>query len=268
MLSFTLIHDTAHSGQAAHTQPAAPLRPRSSLAGYVLTGMLSVLLHVAAWHAYVDAPKPPEPPVQPPELVEVQLLAAPKPAPAEPEPEPPPPEPLAPPPPPPPPQPEPPPKIKKAPAPKPRPRKAVKPKQRPRPKAEPAPSEAPAPTPVPPPATPAPPRRAAGPAQPGPPSPASPPVQVARIAPGYGAITSRDYPPLARRRGLQGNVLLRVQVLPSGAVGQVTVQQSSGHEVLDRGAAQLVRKWRFSPARRGNTPIEGWVKVPIQFKLR
>ena len=36
---------------------------------------------------------------------------------------------------------------------------------------------------------------------------------------------------------------------------------------LDQAAAEAVRRWRFDPARRGQTPIDGWVTVPLNFKL-
>ena len=37
--------------------------------------------------------------------------------------------------------------------------------------------------------------------------------------------------------------------------------------VLDDAALQTVRRWRFVPARRGDTPVESWVDVPIIFRL-
>jgi len=63
-------------------------------------------------------------------------------------------------------------------------------------------------------------------------------------------------------------VLLHVHVLPTGRADHVNVAQSSGHKVLDQSAQSTVlRQWTFMPAKRGDTPIDGWVDVPIDFKL-
>ena len=76
-----------------------------------------------------------------------------------------------------------------------------------------------------------------------------------------------SYPFAARRRGLEGKVLLRVAVLPSGAAASVTVESSSGHRILDRAAREAVRRWRFTPATRAGRPVEAEVRVPVTFKL-
>jgi protein TonB len=75
------------------------------------------------------------------------------------------------------------------------------------------------------------------------------------------------YPLVARRNGAQGRVVLSVQVSASGASSEVLLKHSSGHAVLDDAALQTVRRWHFIPARRGDTPVESWVDVPITFRL-
>jgi protein TonB len=76
-----------------------------------------------------------------------------------------------------------------------------------------------------------------------------------------------DYPRIARSRGWQGKVLLRVQVSAAGASENVTVHRSSGHEILDESAVEAVKKWKFVPAKRGDTPVASSVVVPILFSL-
>lgn len=76
------------------------------------------------------------------------------------------------------------------------------------------------------------------------------------------------YPAIARSRSWQGKVLLRVKVSAQGLSDDVTVEQSSGHEILDESAIEAVKKWRFIPAKRGDTPVASSVIVPIDFKLR
>lgn len=77
-----------------------------------------------------------------------------------------------------------------------------------------------------------------------------------------------DYPAIARSRGWQGKVLLRVKVSAQGTSDDVTVEQSSGHDILDESAIEAVKRWRFIPAQRGDTPVASSVIVPIDFKLR
>jgi protein TonB len=75
------------------------------------------------------------------------------------------------------------------------------------------------------------------------------------------------YPASAQRLGLEGKVVLRVRVLASGKPVSVELQSSSGRKMLDEAAIAAVQGWMFAPARRGQTPIEGWATVPVEFKL-
>ena len=76
------------------------------------------------------------------------------------------------------------------------------------------------------------------------------------------------YPMLARRMGYHGKVILNVEVLAEGLVGDVTIYASSGHEVLDSAALQAVKNWRFVPARQAGRAITKWFLVPINFTLQ
>ena len=75
------------------------------------------------------------------------------------------------------------------------------------------------------------------------------------------------YPPLARRRGEEGQVLLRVLVSIGGRAAQLELQQSSGSALLDEAAQAAVRQWKFVPAQRGGVAVESRVLVPIVFRL-
>lgn len=75
------------------------------------------------------------------------------------------------------------------------------------------------------------------------------------------------YPPLSRRMGEEGKVMLRAYVLPSGRPESVELRQSSGSARLDEAALAAVRKWRFVPARRGSEAVAAWVLIPITFRL-
>lgn len=75
------------------------------------------------------------------------------------------------------------------------------------------------------------------------------------------------YPPLSRRLGEEGKVLLRVRVSREGQPAAVDLEKSSNFERLDEAARQVVARWRFVPAKRGDEAIEATVIVPIVFRL-
>ncbi len=49
------------------------------------------------------------------------------------------------------------------------------------------------------------------------------------------------YPPIARRMGWEGTVLIRFTLLPDGRLGESRVEKGSGHKVLDRSALEAVK---------------------------
>lgn len=102
-------------------------------------------------------------------------------------------------------------------------------------------------------------------AKPTPPAPE--PVSQARFDADYLRNPAPPYPPLARRMGEEGLVLLRVLVNAQGTADSVEIKTSSGSERLDDSAQRTVRNWKFIPAKRGDAPVQSWVLVPIIFKL-
>ena len=76
------------------------------------------------------------------------------------------------------------------------------------------------------------------------------------------------YPRLARQRGWEGLVSLKVRVSAGGEVEEVWVESTSGHGVLDQAALTAVKGWRFQPAREGVQAVAGVARVPIEFRLR
>jgi TonB family protein len=79
------------------------------------------------------------------------------------------------------------------------------------------------------------------------------------------------YPPDALRRRIEGTVLLKVEVRPSGETGAVDVARSSGHRSLDDAAVEAVRKWRFRPATDGAGAVvqtSSVVTLPVEFVIR
>lgn len=95
------------------------------------------------------------------------------------------------------------------------------------------------------------------------PEPVTPPAWRAA----YLANPAPAYPLAARRLGLEGEVLLRAEILPDGRCGELEIARSSGHALLDEAALAAVKRWRFLPARRGEEPVAARVEIPIRFRL-
>jgi protein TonB len=77
-----------------------------------------------------------------------------------------------------------------------------------------------------------------------------------------------DYPAAAKRRRMQGLVMLSVAVTAEGRAESVTLKQSSGFAPLDNAAIAAVKQWRFVPAKQADTPVAASVIVPVEFALR
>lgn len=78
---------------------------------------------------------------------------------------------------------------------------------------------------------------------------------------------SPDYTEEARRRSIQGDVVLELIVEDDGSVGRVRLLKGLGFG-LDERAMQAVRQWRFVPAHRLGTPVAVVVEVAVAFRLR
>ena len=237
------------SSARLHSNPKPVLGRREA----ILLGVFALVLHGAViyWLSQKPTPAlPVVPPEIPPMTIEFSRPAPPVQAP------PPPPEPVV--------QPvaEPPPPVEDELAVKPPPPIPI-PKPKPQP---PKPVVKPVAKPVE--STPAPPVPAPPVAAPAPPAPPAPkPVTPASAGAGYLRNPAPEYPSLAMRRGWEGTVMLRVHVLASGKPGEIQIQKSSGRESLDDAALAAVKRWSFVPAKQGDVAQDGWVSVPIDFKI-
>ncbi len=75
------------------------------------------------------------------------------------------------------------------------------------------------------------------------------------------------YPMVAKSRGWQGKVMLRVLISAAGISAKVEIERSSGHEILDDAAVETVKTWKFVPAKHGDTAVDDWALIPIVFSL-
>ncbi len=100
---------------------------------------------------------------------------------------------------------------------------------------------------------------------------APPAVMEETTPPVYQAAYLNNPPPIyplaARRRGLEGTVVIRAHIMEDGNCSVVNLSKSSGYEMLDQAALAAVKTWRFIPAQQGSQAINAWVVVPITFRL-
>lgn len=85
------------------------------------------------------------------------------------------------------------------------------------------------------------------------------PVALKRVKP--------VYPMDARRRGISGQVTLRLFVDAEGGVREVQVQAAEPVGVFEEKAVEAARKWRFEPAVFKGTPVGAWMTLPVRFAL-
>jgi len=82
----------------------------------------------------------------------------------------------------------------------------------------------------------------------------------------YGAIRSsleraKSYPLLARKRGMEGTVLVSFTIDKKGSAQDVNIMKSSGYQILDEEVRKMLRKASPFPE------LKGEIKIPITFKL-
>jgi protein TonB len=78
------------------------------------------------------------------------------------------------------------------------------------------------------------------------------------------------YPVNFRKSGIQGVVVLDVEVLEDGTVGDIIVIKSllSEEGAMDDAAVLAVKSWIFKPALLNNKPVKSRVNIPISFSLK
>ena len=84
------------------------------------------------------------------------------------------------------------------------------------------------------------------------------PVKIHEVRPQYTAI--------ARRAGVEGAVILQVEIDREGNVADVTVLKPL-RMGLSNAAAEAVKKWKYRPATLNGKPIAVYLNVSVQFTL-
>ena len=100
------------------------------------------------------------------------------------------------------------------------------------------------------------------------PAPAPPPkVELPSSDADYLQNPKPIYPPMSKRLGEQGKVVVRVLIGVDGSAKQAEIRQSSGFDRLDLAALTTAQNWRYVPGKRGGVPEAMWFSVPINFVL-
>lgn len=73
------------------------------------------------------------------------------------------------------------------------------------------------------------------------------------------------YPNRARRRRLEGKVIIKMIVTSQGAVQKPTVESGENLETFSESALKAVKKWRFKPAQLHGKPVAVLVTLPLEF---
>ncbi len=76
------------------------------------------------------------------------------------------------------------------------------------------------------------------------------------------------YPREARRRGIEGYVVLRLRVDARGRVEDAVVIEAEPDDVFELSAKRAVLAYRFDPARSGGSPVASTLEQRLWFRLR
>lgn len=76
------------------------------------------------------------------------------------------------------------------------------------------------------------------------------------------------YPELARKAGVEGQVIVKVLIGKQGEVRKTLVEYSD-NELLNQSAIDAVKNYTgFTPGIQNGNPVMVWVSIPIRFQLR
>jgi len=101
------------------------------------------------------------------------------------------------------------------------------------------------------------------------PSPSPLPALVgASVDPRYAGDFQPAYPPSERRAGREGRVVVRVLIGVDGRVKQVEKVSATSDAFFAATRDRALAKWRFTPATRGDVPVEQWKTMNVSFVLQ
>ena len=86
---------------------------------------------------------------------------------------------------------------------------------------------------------------------------------------GFGAIQKNlKYPEIARKAGVEGRVMVHVQIDTKGNVVNTKILLSLGNNGCDEAAVEAIKKVKWKPAMQRDRPVKVWVSIPVVFRLK
>ncbi len=86
---------------------------------------------------------------------------------------------------------------------------------------------------------------------------------------GFAAIQrSLKFPEIARKAGVEGRVMVHVQIDEKGNVVNTKILVSLGNNGCDEAAVEAIKSVKWKPAMQRDRPVKVWVAIPVVFKLK
>lgn len=74
------------------------------------------------------------------------------------------------------------------------------------------------------------------------------------------------YPKPARKKRIEGKVVLLTVIAADGRAHDITITRSL-ERGLDEAAVKAVKKWRFDPAKKNGEPVAVQINIEVNFRL-
>lgn len=97
--------------------------------------------------------------------------------------------------------------------------------------------------------------------------PAPPKIEMPSSDADYLNNPRPPYPPMSKRLGEQGEVVIRTLIGADGTAKEASILRSSGFDRLDQTALATALKWRYVPGKRAGVAESMWFNVPFNFVL-
>ena len=76
------------------------------------------------------------------------------------------------------------------------------------------------------------------------------------------------YPDIAKETGVEGRVLVYLQIGIDGSVLKTKIGKSIGSNACDEAAIEAVKSVKWLPAKNKGKPVTVWFSIPVDFKLK
>lgn len=77
-----------------------------------------------------------------------------------------------------------------------------------------------------------------------------------------------SYPRMAKRRNIQGYVILNFTIDKKGNVKNIIIKEAKPKGYFERAAKNAIKRWKFKPKYSGNSAVEQLAQQKLEFTLR